>query len=29
VEYKKIDINPTIDPKLFEKPPDKAAEPSK
>jgi len=29
VEYKKIDINPTIDPKLFEKPAEKAAEPSK
>jgi hypothetical protein len=29
VEYKKIDINPTIDPKLFEKPAEKTAEPSK
>jgi zinc protease len=29
VEYKKIEINPSIDPKLFEKPAEKAAEPSK
>ena len=29
VEYKKIEINPTIDPKVFEKPAEKAAEPSK
>ena len=29
VEYKKVEINPAVDPKLFEKPAEKAAEPSK
>ena len=29
VEYKKIEINPTIDPKLFEKPASTAPEPAK
>ena len=29
VEYKKIEINPPVDPKLFQKPAEKAGEPSK